>query len=110
MKSDSGSATTPLEATALPFVISTGAQRSGEVCVLFLEMFSTQRTRISYFALLATAACVALRKGSRILPLNSTHRGVQRLPHDGFGFRFNLLQMFLAAEAFCVDLVDLFGA
>ena len=41
MKSGSCSATTVAGSAALPFVISTGAQRSGEICVfsgLFLEM------------------------------------------------------------------------
>jgi hypothetical protein len=46
-----------LEAQSLPLVIPTGAQRSGGTCGLAdpsWECFSTERTRISYFALLAT--------------------------------------------------------
>jgi hypothetical protein len=39
MKSGSRSATTVPRSTALPFVISTEAQRSGEICGPFLEMF-----------------------------------------------------------------------
>jgi hypothetical protein len=54
-----------------PFVISTGApkERSGEICgpaVLSWECFSTERTRISYFALPATTTCAALPKESRM--------------------------------------------
>jgi hypothetical protein len=38
MKHGSCSAPTVHGGTTLPFVISTGAQRSGEICVPFLEM------------------------------------------------------------------------
>jgi hypothetical protein len=62
------SATTLPGNAPLPFVISTEAQRSGEISVwmLFLgSVFLAEPTRISYFALLATAAYAALRKESR---------------------------------------------
>jgi hypothetical protein len=60
MKNGSCSATTVDGGTALPFVISTEAQRSGEICglaALFGECFRQSVTRISYFAPL-TRACV----------------------------------------------------
>jgi hypothetical protein len=70
MKNGSCSATTVARSAALPFVISTGApkERSGEICGFsgpFLGCFSTERTRISYFALLATSTCAALHRESR---------------------------------------------
>jgi hypothetical protein len=43
MKNGSCSATTVPGSTALPFVISTGAQSSGEICGPFLEVFFRQR-------------------------------------------------------------------
>src|ERR1700733_10008934 len=52
-----------------PFVISTGAQRSGEICGpadLSWECFSTERTRISYLAVLARTTCAAFRRESRM--------------------------------------------
>src|ERR1700677_4844632 len=71
------SATTLNGSTALPFVISTGApkERSGEICgpaVLSWECFSTERTRIPYFALLATTTCLALSRESRMQLISAT--------------------------------------
>jgi hypothetical protein len=54
MKSGSCSATTLSGRTALPFVISTEA------------------TRISYFALLATTACAVFLKENRMVVINAT--------------------------------------
>ena len=68
-------ATTVAGSAALPFVISTEAQRSGEICGVSgpsWECFSTERTRISYFALLATSTCAALRRESRMQIINAT--------------------------------------
>ena len=65
MKNGSCSATTVAGSTALPFVISTGAQRSGEICgsaVLSWECFSTERIRISYFAMLAATTYAVFLK------------------------------------------------
>ena len=53
MKNGSCSTTTLPGSTALPFVISTGAQRSGEICgsaALSWKCFSREHTRISCFA------------------------------------------------------------
>ena len=69
MKNGFGSATTLPGSTGLPFVISTEAQRSGEISVwmLFLgNVFERSDTRISYFALLETTTCAARRKESRM--------------------------------------------
>jgi hypothetical protein len=45
-----------------------------------LGIFSTERTRISYFALLATSTCAALRRESRMQIINATglHRKSER--------------------------------
>jgi hypothetical protein len=78
MKNGSCSATTVAGSAALPFVISTGApkERSGEICGVSgpsLGMSSRpERTRISYFALLATSTCAALRRESRMQIINAT--------------------------------------
>ena len=102
-------ATTVAGSAALPFVISTGApkERSGEICGpadLSWECFSTgaqpsgeicgfsgpswkcfstERTRISYFALLATSTCAALRRESRMQIINAT--GLHRNPKERSG-------------------------
>jgi hypothetical protein len=73
-------ATTLNRSAALPFVISTGApkERSGEIsvpAVLSWECFSTERTRISYFAPVemtkgrVVVARRGLGKGPQISPL-----------------------------------------
>jgi hypothetical protein len=57
MKNGFRSATTLPRGTALPFVISTEAQRRGEISVWMLclgNVFLAERTRISHLALLAT--------------------------------------------------------
>jgi hypothetical protein len=69
------SANTLPGSAALPFVISTGAQRSGEICGVSgpsLGMFFDRAYPDSYFALLATAACAALRRESRMQIINDT--------------------------------------
>src|SRR3984957_154555 len=78
------SATTNPRNAALPFVISTEAQRSGEIRGLPCPEYCCgpyrpyplpsrpKRTRISYFALLATTTCAALRKESRMQIIKAT--------------------------------------
>jgi hypothetical protein len=83
MKNGSCSATPVAGSAVLPFVISTEAKRSGEICVpavLSWECFSTERIWISYFALLATSTCAALRRESRMQIINATglHRKSER--------------------------------
>ena len=73
-------ATTVAGSAALPFVISTEAQRSGEICGVSGPSLGkpTERTRISYFALLATSTCAPLRRESRMQIINAT--GLHRKP------------------------------
>ena len=47
-------------------------ERSAVSAVLPWECFSTERTRISYFALLATSTCAALRRESHMQIINAT--------------------------------------
>jgi hypothetical protein len=64
-----------LEPQSLPLVIPTGAQRSGGTCgsaALSWKCFSTERTRISYFAKPATTTYAALLRESRTQSINAT--------------------------------------
>jgi hypothetical protein len=47
-------------------------ERSAVSAVLSRKCFSTERTRISYFALLATSTCAALGRESRMQVINAT--------------------------------------
>jgi hypothetical protein len=47
-------------------------ERSAVSAVLPWECFSTERTRISYFVLLATSTCAALPRESRMQIINTT--------------------------------------
>jgi hypothetical protein len=69
MKNGSCSATTLSGNTTLPFVISTGAQRSGEICGPFLEMFFRQSGDSTYC--LSKEVPEQSIEGFRILPEGS---------------------------------------
>jgi hypothetical protein len=79
MKNGLGPATALLGSVTLPFVISTEAQRSGEISVLMLflgNVFRPERTRISCHAALDRAACAPFRKEGRMkcINANKSHR------------------------------------
>jgi hypothetical protein len=73
MKSGSCSATTVPGSTALPFVISTEAQRSGEICVPFLEIFRPEKVMgLGPPKVMTSDSCSATAvPGSTTLPLSS---------------------------------------
>jgi hypothetical protein len=100
MKSGSCSATTVPGSAALPFVISTGApkERSGEICgpaVLSWKCFSTERSRISYVALLATSLHAAHQRHETPQELFPTARTRKSQRREVFFLAAGFLPFFL---------------